>query len=563
MTEYKRKKAYSISDNKSIQIKSLDLIKIDNFRKFQDEELNLGSIVTILSGQNGTMKSTLIGLAIHPFQSEDLDINDNTLSTNMSEVFNWSNLKDSIKYNYNLAFTDIDNNKIMEPVEVVPEPLDEPKRHRVTVSGHAKGDGQLVLPVSYLNLRRLYPQVDLAENVGWLSNQNLTKTEQKEISDFFYNVLQRDDFSDFKTFDSHFGHFHKQSIGPSGNKSDYDHSSISAGEDNLSIIVNQIVSLERIYNQNIKDGNKNKLTGILAIDEFDATLHPSSQIKLFEYLFNWARKFSVQLILNTHSLSLISDVMSNYKAHISANRITLNFITSLKGLNIQKNPNYETAYRELTLKKLKKSQEILKISARLEDVVAKTAFQRIARTDLKSFLNLSTRLSNQKKGSSHIQLAQIAKSFPLLFVDSNSLVIFDADVSDSEVSKIIASKFKDFIKMPSLYINERGEGLPVEKEVIKWILSLDETDGVFEKIDEFKRELISSLTSFHVQANTEDYHNLDVTPFKNWYKANTKLFWKMYTQYKNKNSNLITEFNDKLSDKMKDIYSKNGIKNIL
>lgn len=562
MTEYNRKTKYSINDNKKIKIKSLDFIHIDNFRKFKNVDLHFGSVVTILSGQNGTMKSTLIGLSIHPFKSVEVDINKKTLSTNMSEVFNWSNKKDITKYNYKLAFSDDSNNKIIEPVEVVPAPSNNPQRHRVTVSGHAKGDGQLVLPVSYLNLRRLYPQVDLFENTKWKSLQNLTDTEKKKISDFFYCVLQRNDFENFTAFDSQFGQFHKQSIGPTGNNSQYDYSSISAGEDNLSTIANQIISLERVYYSNQQNGQKHALTGILAIDEFDATLHPSSQIKLFDYLFKWAKTYSVQILLNTHSLSLISDIISQYKAHIDADRITLNFITSLKGLTIQKNPNYESAYRELTLKKLKKSQSFLKISVRLEDDVAQKAFSKIVPSVLKNFLVCSSNLSNQKKGSSHIELAKIAKSFPLLFTDSNSLIVFDADVPDSEISNLSRSKFKDFIKMPSLFVNDKGEGLPTEKEVIKWILSLEKNDIIFDKIDKYQQELISDLTAYQILSNSKDYQSLSVIPFKNWYNKNTQLFWKMFTQYKNRNPDLMDEFNSALSDKMKALYSKNGIKNI-
>ncbi|MGH2183095.1 hypothetical protein ACQ10C_16060, partial [Enterococcus faecalis] len=76
----------------------------------------------------------------------------------------------------------------------------------------------------------------------------------------------------------------------------YDVNSISSGEDNLSTFADVLVSFMRIFSAN-KKNKYNGLTGILAIDEFEASLHPIAQKNLFNFLFDWSRKYKVKIIL--------------------------------------------------------------------------------------------------------------------------------------------------------------------------------------------------------------------------------------------------------------------------
>ena len=74
MVSYSSKKELGIEDNKAIKIKSIDGIFIKHFRKIQNQELKMGKQITIVSGRNGTMKSTLMGLIVHPFQTDEKNI---------------------------------------------------------------------------------------------------------------------------------------------------------------------------------------------------------------------------------------------------------------------------------------------------------------------------------------------------------------------------------------------------------------------------------------------------------------------------------------------------------
>lgn len=46
-------------------------VHIDKFRGFHNQELEVGSMLTAIAGQNGTQKSTLLGMITQPFTISD------------------------------------------------------------------------------------------------------------------------------------------------------------------------------------------------------------------------------------------------------------------------------------------------------------------------------------------------------------------------------------------------------------------------------------------------------------------------------------------------------------
>ena len=87
LPEGKRKIELGLSNNKDITIQSILGIQIKNFRSFKEQSLILGEHITVLSGRNGTMKTSLMGLLAHPFSSETKDAFGNDLKTPLQEVF--------------------------------------------------------------------------------------------------------------------------------------------------------------------------------------------------------------------------------------------------------------------------------------------------------------------------------------------------------------------------------------------------------------------------------------------------------------------------------------------
>ena len=97
---FKTAKEEGVKNNKNVNIKKIIGIYIDNFRGLENQEFLLANNITVVSGRNGSMKSTIMGLVAHPFSTAEIDIMGNSIKTNLSEVFSFSKIHDVNKYNY-------------------------------------------------------------------------------------------------------------------------------------------------------------------------------------------------------------------------------------------------------------------------------------------------------------------------------------------------------------------------------------------------------------------------------------------------------------------------------
>ena len=135
MQEYHNSGFYGYKNNKDISIAKIDKIEIKKFRSLSNREVKLGKSLTIISGKNGTMKTTLMGLIAHPFSNDTKDAFGGQLKTNLGDVFKLSKKYDD-EYSYNICFTSTKNEKINETVKI--DVVGD--RHRIVVSGHGKGE---------------------------------------------------------------------------------------------------------------------------------------------------------------------------------------------------------------------------------------------------------------------------------------------------------------------------------------------------------------------------------------------------------------------------------------
>ena len=155
----KRKTELGLSNNKDIAIQSILGIRIRCFRSLKEQSLCLGEHVTVLSGRNGTMKTSLMGLLAHPFSSEAKDAFGTDLKTPLHEVFKLSPEFDTEDYLYDMTIRTGNGEVLAEPVSIY-RVKENTNRHRIVVSGSEKGDGNFFYNTSFLNLKRLFPLVD-------------------------------------------------------------------------------------------------------------------------------------------------------------------------------------------------------------------------------------------------------------------------------------------------------------------------------------------------------------------------------------------------------------------
>lgn len=326
-------------------------IDIADFRIFKDKKIKLGSMVTVIAGTNGTGKSNLLGIIGNCVElktglKRESYYKPKIFRTEFNEIFKGSQTFDKTKSKrITINFDDGDqrvcrttwqNHKTR--FRVIPE--------TVPARGQKKQSIKKEIPVIYLGLSRLYP-IGEAKSTSCKSIVNLSSEATqwiKEQAIYILNMTSDDDIIldvsriDIESLD--------RKIGIGFKTVNYDPLSNSAGQDNIGQILSAIWRFKEL-----KDSRGNTFPGgILLIDELDATLHPSSQIKLFDLLVRQARILNIQIIFTTHSMSIIEDAAKKtiYNNNEQINNIELVYITTATGyLEILTNPSIEQIRNEL------------------------------------------------------------------------------------------------------------------------------------------------------------------------------------------------------------------------
>lgn len=520
---YKSTKELGYDSTKNVTIKKIDGIKLINFRGIENEVLELGEYITVLAGKNGTMKSTMLGLIAHPFTSPNKakDILGHPLKTNLSDVFKLSPEKDNSKYSYSLYLTTSNNEKLREIIRVWY--YQNGNRFRVFVGEkNIKDVGNFLLNTCYINLKRLFPIIDTKAKEQ--ENISIDESDARFIFEQYQSIFQRTSFQSTKVVSQD---NMKDTLGPSDTY--YDFNSISSGEDNLGHILIKLLAFKNNLINN--DGN---LNGILCIDEIEASMHPVAQEKLFNILYLFAKQYHIQIVFTTHSLYLIQHIVNQQvmgKKGISINILSTQYVSEGK-FRVVRNPDYKTAYKELTFRD-KDDFDLYKPNIILEDKVAGDFFRRIIKTrDILDNVNLITDLAENDDGNTYTYLKSLIKKGTLLLEDS--IIIFDADVDISDIKTNTVPYFKFYDK----------DSYAIEKRIVKWIYDLDAGHPFFKSIKKEKASFIADFTSAKINFLDDDIKvkQWEIKIFKKWVDNNKLLFNKCLTQYVNFEQNSFTKF---------------------
>ena len=311
-------------------------IAVRDFRRFKNVEIPFGEFVTLIAGQNGTSKSTLLGMLAQPFNfsarrgdgesiytknyhglnlDEFHDIGGRPFEYNFDQVFRLSDRYDFVdektvndKYDYSTYIDGLRTDDGEKPISDK-NPLRTFARIRTDrrkkghslrlVTGpqtksHDKGEGNYPHPVIYLGLSRLWPIAE-SKKVS-LERGEFTIEEQKWFSETYGHVLCVEEENDVEIMSAK---EKSRSLSPLAKF--YDGNSCSAGQDNLSRILTAILSFKRLKRQL----GERWRGGMLLVDEIDATFHPKAQAELLKLLCDFSCEDGVQVIATTHSLFLL------------------------------------------------------------------------------------------------------------------------------------------------------------------------------------------------------------------------------------------------------------------
>lgn len=338
-------------------ILKISKLNINNFRLFKNQIFFLGKYITVFSGTNAVGKSTLLGILGNSSELKTKDgrpILQKQFRTEFSEIFKMSQDFDKTKSNILTIYFDDGDYRIcritwqkhsksdsktgvkqtkLRP-RIIPEYIDKESKKR-----HSQKKNW---PTLFLGLSRFYP-------LGESDTQDL---KRKKYIDKFPDLTENrnraykkilslpNDIKETSTI-SIDETSRKQVVGIT--TSNYDYLTNSAGQDNLGQILLAVDSF-RI----LKKSRDNKYNGgLLLIDEIDATLHPSAQNRLFDYLFRSAKALDLQIVCTTHSLSLLSYVSKKISYNTDteeSNPIELYYMSIANNTNdvrTLRNPKYE------------------------------------------------------------------------------------------------------------------------------------------------------------------------------------------------------------------------------
>lgn len=546
----KRKVELGLSNNKDIAIHSILGIRIKCFRSLKEQSLILGDQVTVLSGRNGTMKTSLMGLLAHPFSSDAKDAFGTDLKTPLQEVFKLSPEFDTDDYSYDMVLRTGNGAILAEPVSIY-RVQENTNRHRIVVSGAEKGDGNFLYNTSFLNLKRLFPLVDTKAAPSTDGTISLSTSEEADLKDFYENIFPS---SDYEAFVPVHQKKVKSTFALSGSSARYNWHSISSGEDNLGAIFNRLVGFQRAFTAGQKTGN-----GILCIDEFESSLHPVAQLCLLDYLYRWSAKYKVQVVISTHSLHLIQDIYLRHEANLAAGRIVINFVSKSSAREgnfpILQNPDYELAFKELTLSTPAKVAAARKLRVFCEDEHAIHFAKRLIKShDVLSAVEFHSSLdpNGGKVGTSWPALRKLCVEYPLLL--EGSLALFDADVGVSDLAKI---------KNADLYlVLPDPDSLAIERRIVVFIIGLDNGDAFFTKFGRERDAFLLDFKSVGIKSlSTADAADPAKTPIdrcKAWADSDKAAFKKYVTHYCEQ-SGLRNAFRAAFVEKVNKINRQHGL----
>lgn len=356
-------------------------IEIEKFRSFKHTTITLGTVLTVIAGQNGTGKSTILGMLGQPFNCTiPADIKASfglSSKTEFSDIFKFSPEKDIPGEHLYFLFPadstihpdgqsiQIKSYKRSEGENGVKDPnrpwtfirlVTGKKREKKEAGGNIDN-----IPVVYLGLGRLQPLGE-AKNLKPGSkisskDEKLLIRKHKQILKLNHITTQQESIHSLNSENQnrHWGYSNQE----------YDEYANSAGQDNINKILIATLFLEKIKTFL---GRKYK-GGLLLIDEIDATLFPASQEALIDELINFSKQNNIQTIVTTHSLNLLKHINTHYSSSTEVTTVFLSNKKTEQGFIVESKENPSWQFIENNLEVIRNDQKSIKVHVFREDNV--------------------------------------------------------------------------------------------------------------------------------------------------------------------------------------------------
>ncbi|MGV8805954.1 MAG: AAA family ATPase [Polaromonas sp.] len=286
----------------------LKKITIEKFRALNNVEVEFGDYITVICGKNGTSKSSILGIAAQIFSFEK----DYVTGANLRgfKQISGKGFKSQYKEHIRISeefdvpgslsasillhegYTDqvaTANLELMtrtddETKKILPRPV---IRKNSTATGNTSRN--FTHPVIFLSLKRLYP---IADRDYTAIDFDYLKAHEQEFIALTNELLNRSSTQATGT--------HGTITSAVAHGDNYNHESVSAGEDNAGQIIMALLSFKKL-----KAEYPDYKGGLLLIDEADAGLFPTAQVNLLKIFERECRKLNLQVVMTSHSPVMI------------------------------------------------------------------------------------------------------------------------------------------------------------------------------------------------------------------------------------------------------------------
>lgn len=430
-------------------------IHIEKFRGFHGLDISIDKNVVAIAGQNGTQKTTLLGMLAQPFSlsAENAKLHD----VKTVEGGNFcSQLKDKFKFapphdlpGEHRWLINIDRAICSEGKFACSSMLRSRVGNKIRFwnaddPAHTKGKGFVHCPTCFLSLSRL---VQWGEVKGEKQDSFALSDDESSLYKIWHDsiLLTHDQIKAVHTLQGG----GKSSIGPETEI--YDPMAMSAGQDNIGKIILSVLSFRRLID------NPDYHGGMVFIDEVETTMFPASQIKLLELMFKWASDFKLQFFFTTHSETILKFLRTgDYQKEAG-----IVFLTKV-GTDIKAETDLEWPQMKADLEVTTVSSDLSlpeKIKVYAEDDVTFLILKALSsRFRARVALQTGVSLSN----GHYLEL--LRKKVPEF---SSSIIVLDADTKERKEFR--RAGFKNVVYLP-------GEGKCPELTMYDFLKSLPDTD---------------------------------------------------------------------------------------
>lgn len=461
----------------------LQKLKIKKFRALKDVDIDFARRITVICGKNGTAKSSILGIAAQIFSFDK----DYTTGTNIvykqitglpfksifSDHFRMSqkfDLPGSMSvgielhngYTNSQATANLTITKRSEGERVLPRVV---VRNNSTAKDSNQNESRnFIHPVIFLSLKRLYPIA--AREYRAIESDYLENHKQDFIS--LTNELLNHNSSEATetngTISSAVSH-----------GDNYDHESVSAGEDNAGQIILALMSFEKL-----KKEYADYKGGLLLIDEVDAGLFPTAQINLLNILDKKCKDLNIQVIMTSHSPTLIAE--SFKKSQLNKNNHKNIYLSDSHGdIRIMNDWSWEQIDADIHTRTLLKDKKTStnKVRIYFEDKEAEDFLKALMyRQPIKSSMKFMSKIS--LGCNTYIEFVK----YKIPEFSEESIICLDGDTSN----KIPKKGSKSIITLPG--------NLPPDQLIFEYLYNLPPDHIFWHNQFSFTRSIFTNMREY-------------------------------------------------------------------